>query len=178
MLIIGIDPGSVATGYGILEFENHEVRYVESGRIDLARSQSLDRRLRELFERLSEVMDGHLPAEVALETVFYHKNFKAALTIGHVRGVVMLLAALKGTEVFEYSPQEIKRALVGYGRASKEQVVSMAKNVLGIRRELTSDEADALAVAMCHANRFRPGEDSDNSTARGARKQAAHQHSR
>ena len=169
MLIIGVDPGSLATGYGILTIEDHRVRYLCSGTILLPRSLSLDVRLQRVFDQLSLVAEEHAPDEFALESVFYHKNFKAALTIGHVRGVVMLLAAKRGSPVFEYSPLQIKKALVGYGRASKEQVTAMAKGILGIERDISDDEADALAVAMCHANRVHLETHSDLSTHRGSR---------
>ncbi len=147
---MGVDPGSRICGYGVITPDG---RYVTSGKLVLSAGQPLHVRLRELHEGLIEVIEEFTPFEVVVEKVFFAKNVKSALSLGHARGIVLLSAAERGVDVFEYSPLEVKKAVTGYGRAVKSQVQAMVKSVLRLEHELSSDSADALALALCHKNR-------------------------
>jgi crossover junction endodeoxyribonuclease RuvC len=169
MKILGIDPGSVNCGYGLVGAEetrfprstvapSGESRclkglvYLSSGRITMAATKPLHERLRELFTSLTDIISELRPDEIVIEKIFFAKGIKAALSLGHTRGVVLLAASLTGTPIFEYSPLEVKQAVVGYGRAEKSQVQSMVSEILNIHHQLSPDGADALAIALCHAN--------------------------
>ncbi|MEW6267280.1 MAG: crossover junction endodeoxyribonuclease RuvC [Thermodesulfobacteriota bacterium] len=151
-LVLGIDPGSQYTGYGLVARQGAGLKMVAAGRIAAKAGAPLPERLRQVFEGLTDILDRHGPDCVAVEDVFVAKNVRSAAVLGHVRGVVLLAAALSGRSVFEYSPAEVKVAVVGYGRAEKSQVGLMVKKILKARENLTEDAADALAVAICHAN--------------------------
>ncbi|MEW6654399.1 MAG: crossover junction endodeoxyribonuclease RuvC [Bacteroidota bacterium] len=152
MRIIGIDPGTLFTGYGIIEFEKNELKYIASGVIKIAPSKQQAQRLQKIYDEVSHIIKKHKPEEFALETAFYGKNVQSALKIGYARGVSMLAAVHNGLEVKEYAPREIKKSVVGNGAASKEQVQFMIRKLVSIRKaKLTFDETDALAVAVCHA---------------------------
>jgi len=148
-LILGIDPGSRYCGYGIISSDG---KYVTSGRIVLNAGRPLYERLRDLREGLVSVVREFEPAEAAVEKVFFAKSARAALSLGHARGIALLVAADEGMDVHEYSALEVKKAVTGYGRAEKRQVQEMVKNTLGIKVTLSPDGADALALAMCHMN--------------------------
>ena len=159
MKILGIDPGSINCGYGLIETRSHtsslnssSYRYISSGRIVLPAAKPLHERLKELYISLSEVISEYTPDQIAIESMFFAKGIKAALSLGHTRGVVLLAAALTGLPIFEYSPLEVKKAVVGYGRADKNQVQLMVQRLLSLNRSLSPDSADALAIALCHAN--------------------------
>lgn len=170
MKILGIDPGSLNCGYGLISAEEtrsetalfpgsrclKSFAYVTSGRIVMPGSKPLHERLRDLHVSLSEVITELQPDEIVIEKMFFAKGVKAALSLGHTRGVVLLASTLSGLPIFEYSPLEVKQAVVGYGRADKNQVQSMVKEILKIRHELSADGADALAIALCHANTHGP----------------------
>ncbi len=154
MRIIGIDPGTLFTGYGIIEFDRNELTYVTSGIIKIPSTKQQAPRLERIYDELKRVIKKYKPEEFALETSFYGKNAQSALKIGYARGVSMLVAVHNGLEVKEYAPREIKKAVVGNGAASKEQVQFMVKKLIGINKtEIKFDETDALAVAICHAFR-------------------------
>jgi crossover junction endodeoxyribonuclease RuvC len=154
MRIIGIDPGTLFTGYGIIEFDRNELTYVTSGIIKIPSTKQQAPRLERIYDELKRVIKKYKPEEFALETSFYGKNAQSALKIGYARGVSMLVAVHNGLEVKEYAPREIKKAVVGNGAASKEQVQFMVKKLVGINKtEIKFDETDALAVAICHAFR-------------------------
>ncbi|MDA8339819.1 MAG: crossover junction endodeoxyribonuclease RuvC [Nitrospiraceae bacterium] len=153
MRILGIDPGSVNCGYGLIRYSNTPtLQYLSSGRIVLPASKPLHVRLKELYASLVDVIAEYKPDEIAIEKIFFAKGTKAALSLGHARGVVLLAAALTGLSIYEYSALEVKKAVVGYGRADKNQVQKMVMEILRIKHSLSSDSADALAIAMCHAN--------------------------
>ncbi len=149
--ILGIDPGSVSTGYGIVDAEGNRLAHVHSGRID-ARGGAFADRLRRIFEGISAVVEEYEPSEVAVEKVFVARNPDAAVKLGQARGAAICGALQAALPVHEYSPSEIKQAVVGGGRAAKEQVQHMVAMLLTIREPLQSDQADALAVAICHAH--------------------------
>ncbi|MBA4348471.1 MAG: crossover junction endodeoxyribonuclease RuvC [Thermodesulfovibrio sp.] len=161
MKVLGIDPGSIYCGYGLIrildsnlksEIKNQQYKYLSSGRIVMPAAKPLCIRLRELFTSLMDVIGEYEPDEVATEKIFFAKGIKAALTMGHTRGVVLLAATMRDIPIYEYSALEVKKAVVGYGRADKNQVQKMVGEILKINHTLSSDSADALALALCHAN--------------------------
>ncbi|MBN2653851.1 MAG: crossover junction endodeoxyribonuclease RuvC [Nitrospirae bacterium] len=168
MKILGIDPGSFKCGYGIIYMPDekeaskrafvgtNQYSYISSGIIMMQPSKLLHVRLKELYESLAELIAEHKPDEIAVEKMFFAKGIKAALSLGHTRGVVLAAAASTGLHIHEYSPLEVKKAVVGYGKADKSQVQMMVKQLLAINRQLTPDSADALAIAICHVHMKPP----------------------
>lgn len=144
---MGIDPGSQFCGYGLLDEKGV---YVASGRLELGAGAPLHIRLRELHEGLESVVKEYRPQVASVEKIFFAKSVRAALSLGHARGVALLVAAANGLELFEYSALEVKKAITGYGRAEKRQVADMVQRMLGLRGTLSPDSADALALALCH----------------------------
>jgi crossover junction endodeoxyribonuclease RuvC len=154
--ILGIDPGSQATGFGAIDSDGHRHLLVEHGVIKTPGSYSFPQKLHYIHQRICEVLDRSRPREVVVENLFYATNVKSALRLGHVRGVALIAGVARGLPVFEYSPLEVKQAVVGYGRAEKEQVQSMVAFLLKLSEPPEPDDvADALAVALCHAHRMR-----------------------
>ena len=149
--ILGIDPGSVKTGYGIIESNGQHSRYVYSGFIKLPVNE-LPHKLGEIFSVLSAIIDEYQPQDMAVEQVFLSKNASSALKLGHARGAAITAGVHAQLNVFEYSAREVKQSTVGYGAASKEQIQHMVLRLLNTRKVLQEDEADALAVALCHAH--------------------------
>jgi len=152
MRVLGIDCGTEYTGYGVVELEDSgRLVCLISGAIKLSAREPLPRRLSRISQRLAEIILEHQPDNVAIEDVFYALNVKSALKLGQVRGVAMLAAATAGLEVAEYSPLSIKSAVVGYGRAEKNQVQHMVRQLLELEEiPEPADAADALAIAICH----------------------------
>jgi crossover junction endodeoxyribonuclease RuvC len=150
--VIGIDPGSIKCGYGVVRKEGKELIYVASGTISLPKAKPLAVRLKQLFEELSDKIERLKPDEAVVEKVFFARNAAAALSLGQARGVVLLSASILGVAVVEYTALEVKKAVVGYGRAEKEQVAKMVQAIFHIRETLPPDSADALALAICHLN--------------------------
>jgi len=149
--VFGIDPGSERTGYGCIETDGQRHRLVTSGAISLSARITFPERLQRIHEGLSSLLREYRPDLVAIENLFHSTNARSALKLGHARGVAMLAAVEAGLAVVEYTPAEIKRAVVGYGRAEKHQVQQMVKLLLGLQQPPTPhDVADALAVAICH----------------------------
>lgn len=152
MRILGVDPGTITTGYGIIEFKENELNYVASGIISIPTTKDFGPRLEKIYNELCRVIKKYKPNEFALETAFYGKNVQSALKIGYARGVSLLAAVHNDLFVKEYSPREIKKSVVGKGSSSKEQVQYMIKGLLALRKsKMKFDESDALAVAICHA---------------------------
>lgn len=157
MRIFGVDPGSARTGYGCIETDGSRHRVVVSGALSVSARLTLPAKLQLLHARLSALLAEHRPHAVAVESLFYAKNVRSALTLGHVRGVLLLAASQAALPVAEYSPAEVKRAVVGYGRAEKRQVQEMVTLLLGLSEAPSPlDVSDALAIAVCHAH-TRPG---------------------
>jgi crossover junction endodeoxyribonuclease RuvC len=151
--IFGIDPGSERTGYGCVETDGRRHRLVTCGAITASPGAGLPERLSRIYRELSALLRTSHPDCVAIESIFYAVNARSALKLGHARGVAMLAAVEAGCEVVEYSPAEVKRAVVGNGRAEKPQVQMMVKLLLGLAAAPSPhDAADALAVAICHLN--------------------------
>jgi crossover junction endodeoxyribonuclease RuvC len=154
MRILGIDPGSEITGYGLIESDGSRHSSILFGAIRTSKRRPFHERLLEIHEQLRSVLAREAIDAVAVEGVFYAANVQSALKLGHARGVVLLVAAQQGLPVYEYSPLEIKSALVGYGRAEKSQVQMMVRLLLDLPEIPTpNDAADALAVAICHSHR-------------------------
>lgn len=157
MKIFGIDPGSERTGYGCVETDGRRHRLVSCGAIAVTASSPLPARLSQIHRELTALLAAAQPDCVAIENIFHAANARSALKLGHARGVAMLAAAQAGCEVIEYTPAEIKRAVVGYGRAEKHQVQQMIKLLLGLDAVPSPhDAADALAVAICHLHSRLP----------------------
>ena len=152
MRILGIDPGTRITGYGIIDVEGNRLRHVDNGIIKTRSSDPLPLRLKTIYDGLSTILNEYAPQAVAVEQVFLAKNPRAALTLGHARGTAVLSAVNLGLEVQEYSALQVKSAVVGYGHAAKQQVQQMVKALLNLPEVAQEDAADALAVAICHAN--------------------------
>ena len=151
MRIFGIDPGSERTGYGCVETDGRRHRLVVCGAIAARPADTFPHRLARIHAELASLLASHHPDCVAVENIFYATNVRSALKLGHARGVAILAAFEAGCEVVEYTPAEIKRAVVGYGRAEKHQVGQMVKLLLGLAAVPSPhDAADALAVAICH----------------------------
>ncbi len=155
MRIFGIDPGTQATGYGAIDSDGNEHSLVEYGVIRSPRAAFAER-LHYIYVELLKVIERCHPERLVVENLFYGANVKSALRLGHVRGVALLAGVSQGLPVFEYSPLEVKQAVVGYGRADKEQVQRMVMVLLRLE-ELPEphDAADALAAALCDAHRLR-----------------------
>ncbi len=153
--IIGVDPGLAATGFGIIEIgTDGSLHYVHSGVIHPS-APSLPLRLQRIFQDLSQQIARHAPGRMAVERPFFAKNVKTAMLLGQARGAAILAGAEAGLQVEEYSPLEVKQAVVGYGRAAKEQIQVMMQALLRTPHALPSDAADALAVAVCQAHSLR-----------------------
>ncbi len=158
MIILGVDPGTLITGYGIIEFDHGRIRMLACGSVENKSGQSMPLRLKHIYETLNEVMNKFHPDEFAIETAFYGKNPQSALKLGHARGVAMLAAVKQEIPTSEYSPREVKKAIVGNGTASKEQVQYMIKSLLKLKESPKKyDVTDALAVAICHVHRIGSG---------------------
>ena len=155
MKILGIDPGSRAAGYGIVDFSEGRLNFVCCGVIRVNTKQPFPERLLEIHRGISEVIDKHQPDLAAVEEVFMAKNPNSALKLGHARGVLILAAVQQKLSPAEYTPRQIKQAVAGYGNADKSQIQHMVKAILSLAKSPSHDAADALAVAICHANHLQ-----------------------
>ncbi|HEB54979.1 MAG TPA: crossover junction endodeoxyribonuclease RuvC [Gammaproteobacteria bacterium] len=149
--ILGIDPGSRLTGYGIIDMQERKAIWVTSGCIRV-KTASLAERLCEICEGIQSLLDEFQPHEMAIEQVFVHRNPSSALKLGQARGAAISMVALRSISVSEYSPTQIKQAIVGRGNAAKAQIQHMTMTLLGLSKLPQEDAADALAVALCHAH--------------------------
>lgn len=157
MIVLGIDPGTASTGYGIVEREGSHLRAVEYGLLATSPDSSHGERLVAIHGGVVSLIERYRPSLVGVERLFFSRNVQTAFSVGQARGVVLLAAAQAGLPVFEYTPNEVKMAVTGYGRASKDQVQRMVRTVLGLAVVPTPDDAaDALAVAICLAHSYRP----------------------
>ena len=169
MRIIGIDPGTRIMGYGIVEGSGSRLIHIDNGAIFTSPKAPLADRLKDIYDGLSRVIEKYKPDAVSIEDIFYSRNVKSAIKLGHARGVGMLAGANKGLDIFEYEPTVIKSAVVGYGRAEKKQVQQMVKVLLNLPEVPQEDAADALAAAICHIN--TTGTSKSQTLLRGANKQ-------
>ena len=152
--ILGLDPGSIRTGYGVIDCAAGGERHVINGCIN-AGSGDFPQRLRRIFDAVVVLIEAHRPDEIAIERVFVHRNPDSALKLGQARGAAICAALALGASAYEYAPRAIKLAVSGYGAAEKAQVAQMVTVLLGLARRPAADAADALAVALCHAQARR-----------------------
>jgi crossover junction endodeoxyribonuclease RuvC len=151
MLVLGIDPGTAITGYGLVKGENDDLTLVAYGAITTSSDWPLSERLQRIYRELTALIEDRQPTAVAVEELFFSKNVRTALSVGQARGVALLAAANAGLPIHEYTPLQVKQAIAGYGRATKGQVQQMVKMLLALDSVPQPDDAaDAIAVAICH----------------------------
>ncbi len=155
MIILGVDPGTNVTGFGVVRWERNQLIYVDSGVILLPDKATLFDKLADIYSELAAIIGRFRPHEFAIENIFYSRNVKSALKLGHARGAAVLAALHAGLNITEYTPKEMKLAIVGNGSADKEQVQYMIRQLLKIEKAMALDESDALGLAVCHAHRLR-----------------------
>lgn len=148
-IIIGIDPGSQITGYGIIRVERNIFSPLSYGSIDTSNLVSKTQALKVIFKEISERIEAFKPNILSLERIFYYKNIKSAFILGEVRGVILLLAGIYKLELMEFTSTEVKNSLIGYGRADKSQIAFIVKKLLNISEDLGLDTTDALALSLC-----------------------------
>lgn len=158
MLVLGVDPGTAITGYGLVRQEGSRLYAEHYGVIKTPPDWEAAQRLLAIHEKLSSLIDQYRPNAAAIEELFFNRNAKTVMTVSQARGAVILTAALKQLELYEYTPLQIKQAVAGYGLADKKQVQEMVRRLLGMEKLVKPDDAaDALAVAICHAHSWRMG---------------------
>ena len=172
MRVLGLDPGSRRTGYGLVEKSGNKLRGLAHGTIAPGARADLPHRLHTIASRVGELIDDHRPDVVVVEQAFYHESARSTLVLGHVRGALLVAAVQRGVEVAEYSPREIKMSVTGTGAAAKEQVAFMVRRLLGLKGALPPDAADALATALCHLQRARLSAPARAASAAAARLEA------
>lgn len=151
MIILGIDPGSRITGFGLVSKQGSKITHVDNGIIDVSKNVSFEKKLLKIFEGINNIISTFKPSEVAIENIFYAKNVQSALKLGHARGAAMVAIAMNELPVFEYTPLQVKQAVTGFGAASKDQVQKMTKTLLGLPQVAEENAADALGISLCHA---------------------------
>ena len=150
MIILGVDPGTASTGYGLIN-TGKNLEMIGCDCIHTPSDMEMANRLKIIYQKMGEIIQRHHPQEVAIEQIYFSKNTKTALSIGQARGVIMLAASNEGIRIFNYTPLEVKQTVAGYGRATKHQIQHMVKDLLHLPCVPRShDSADALAVALCH----------------------------
>ena len=155
MIILGIDPGTATTGYGVVEKKGQKFKMIDYGCILTPAKTPLPERLEDISNQLQKVIKKYSPDQVAVEELFFAANAKTAIAVGHARGVILLEAKKAGLSVFEYTPLEVKMALTGYGRADKNQIQHLVKALLSLKEiPKPDDAADGLAIAMCHGQTY------------------------
>lgn len=159
MIILGVDPGIAILGYGVVKYESNKFTPLDFGAITTEPNLPTPQRLSALYEGLRRLIKLYNPDAFAVEELFFNKNVKTALIVGHARGVTLLAAEQNGLNIFEYTPLQVKQAVVGYGRAEKAQIQQMVKIILNLNSIPKPDDvADALAVAICHGHSSAAGE--------------------
>ena len=152
MRVLGIDPGNHITGYGVVEKRKSGIVHVVHGEIKVAKCASITSRLVKIYDDLLEVIDRSAPDVMVVEDIFYGKNVKSLIRQGEARGITILAGSHRRIPIYEYTPLEVKKAVVGYGRAEKNQIQNMVKAILHLSEIPPADAADALAIAICHIN--------------------------
>jgi crossover junction endodeoxyribonuclease RuvC len=156
MVILGIDPGTAITGYGLIEKQGNHLKRIAYGAILTVAEISTALRLQQISRELQTIIKQYRPDVMAVEQLFFNKNVRTALTVGQARGVVLLAGAEAGLDIMEYTPLQVKMAVVGYGRAEKKQIQEMVRILLCLNEiPKPDDAADALAIAICHANSYK-----------------------
>lgn len=156
MIILGVDPGTAITGYGLVQSDGDALQLIAYGAITTPSDWKMPQRLQHIYAELAALIRTHQPTDAVIEKLFFSKNVRTALSVGQARGVALLAAAQAGLAIHEYTPLEIKQAVVGYGRAEKTQIQQMVRMLLQLDFiPQPDDAADALAVAICHAHSAR-----------------------
>jgi crossover junction endodeoxyribonuclease RuvC len=158
MLVLGLDPGTATTGYGLVEYVRGREKMIAYGTIKTSAGMAMELRLLKIFGDLNQILDTYQPDAVAIEQLFHHKNAKTVITVAQSRGVLLVAVAQRGLELAEYTPLQVKQAVCGYGNAEKKQVQLMVQNILKMEEMPKPDDAaDALAIAICHLHSWRMG---------------------
>ena len=153
MKILGIDPGLAIVGWGVVEHRGMQFRTVAYGSLQTPAKTRTEERLHSIFKGMQELLDTYRPDAIAVEELFFNTNITTGIRVAEARGVVLLAAEMASVPIFEYTPLQVKQAVVGYGRAEKRQVISMVTRLLGLKEAPKPDDtADALAIAICHAH--------------------------
>ncbi|NLX62566.1 MAG: crossover junction endodeoxyribonuclease RuvC [Tissierellia bacterium] len=156
MIILGIDPGLAIVGYGVIELLGNRHTVLDYGTIITDKDMYIPDRLKLIYDQLSLIINKYKPEDVAMEELFFNKNVKTAIKVGQARGAAILAAKNMGLNIFEYTPLQVKQAVVGYGRAEKKQVQEMVKILLDLKEiPKPDDAADALAIAICHGSSLK-----------------------
>lgn len=157
MRIIGIDPGYAIVGYGVIDYIGNKFKIVEYGAITTESNQNMNERFKAIHDDLNTIIERTNPDFLAIEELFFNSNQKTAINVAQARGVLLLSALNHGISIHEYTPLQVKQAVVGYGRAEKKQVQLLVKSILGLEKVPKPDDtADALAIAVCHAHSYNP----------------------
>lgn len=153
MRILGIDPGYAIVGFGIVDYDASRFKTIDYGAVTTMAGDRFSLRLKTVYEDISQIMDSYKPDVVSMEKIYFQNNQKTAIDVAQARGVILLAAAQRGIEVYEYTPLEVKKAVTGYGQAVKKQVQEMTKRLLNLKEiPKPDDTADALAMTVCHAH--------------------------
>ncbi len=153
MIILGIDPGYAIVGWGVIEYSNNSFRTIAYGAIETAAGTEHSTRLSQIYDGMRQIIEKYKPSQMAVEQLFFNTNSKTAIMVAEARGVILLAAKRAGLEIAEYTPLQVKQAVVGYGRAEKNQVITMVTSFLKLPSPPKPDDtADALAIAICHAH--------------------------
>ena len=153
MIILGIDPGLAIVGWGVIEYQNARFRTLAYGSLQTPAGMRTEERLKEIYRGMGELISKYHPDAMAVEELFFNTNITTGIRVAEARGVILLAAEQAEVEIFEYTPLQVKQAVVGYGRAEKRQVISMVTMLLGLPKPPKPDDtADALAIAICHAH--------------------------
>ncbi len=153
MIILGIDPGLAIVGWGVIEYQNGRVRPIAFGAINTPAHTDVELRLEMIYDSMSELIEKYKPDEMAVEELFFNTNQTTGIVVAEARGVILLCAKKHGVTIMEYTPLQVKQAVVGYGRAEKQQVIAMVTSLLKLKAPPKPDDtADALAIAICHAH--------------------------
>ncbi|MBR2141196.1 MAG: crossover junction endodeoxyribonuclease RuvC [Rickettsiales bacterium] len=156
MLVLGVDPGLIKTGYGVISLKNNNISYITSGTIFTDTSLPIENRLKNIYVNINNLIETYRPDFFSIEETFVNNNPTTSLKLGQARGVAILCAGVNNIPVFEYKPNTIKKSVTGVGKATKDQIGMMIKCLLPSVNLKTEDEADALAIAICHANSYNP----------------------
>ena len=156
MIILGIDPGFAIVGVGVIEYKGNKFRVIDHFAVTTKAHTPIEERLKIIYDEICEVIQKYKPDFMAVEELFFNNNAKTAIAVGQARGVILLAAVNAGVSIYEYTPLQVKQAVVGYGRADKVQVQQMIKAILGLSAVPKPDDvADALAIAVCHAHSYK-----------------------
>lgn len=159
MIILGVDPGYAITGYGVIEYIGNHFKLLDCGAIETKAGVPMPKRLLKIYDDMSILVDKYKPDAMAIEELFYHSNAKTVIGVAQGRGNVLTVAAKKGIDIYEYTPLQVKQAVVGYGRADKKQVQTMVKALMNLQSiPKLDDTTDAMAIAICHAHSHRYAE--------------------